>query len=419
MQLLSLALVPALLDVGSFAHPGHSIERDVHRRMHHLEHPARRGVHECTNDLQKRGWISHQADRRHARLNELRERAGHKSLARRDPSLDIELFAHQAGCVLDPEVMEGPYWVAGELIRQDVRSGVGGKVEPGVALHLDINVIDVSNCQPILDAYVELWGCNSTGVYTGVVARGNGDGNPAEIHNNALRGIQPTAHNGTASFTTLFPGHYTGRANHLHSRPDLFFPQESQIESYTFIQADQLTSTLVIIHHGATRLQNDTIRGGAISHVGQIYFNEPLLKTVEATSPYMTNKQRWTPNDRDMLFRVGFQGGDNPIVQTQTIGSSIEDGIWGTIDVGVNPRAVRNPKNVNWWTEDGGMPNDGSPWDEFPGSGGANPPKEAEPPNPPNPPEPSETGNGPARALRRGGAIGGAMRSVRSFFAYA
>ncbi|KLJ13591.1 hypothetical protein EMPG_09400 [Blastomyces silverae] len=389
MQFLSLALVPVLLAVSSFAHPGHGIEGDVHRRMDHLEHSARRGVYECTNDLQKRGWISHQADRRHARLNELRERAGYRPLARRDPGLDIDLFGRQAGCVLDPEVMEGPYWVAGELIREDVRSGVGGKVESGVALHLDINVIDVSNCQPIPDAYVELFGCNSTGVYTGVVARGNGDGNPAEIDSNALRGIQPTAQNGTASFTTLFPGHYTGRANHLH----------------------------IIIHHGASRLQNDTIRGGTISHVGQIYFREPLLKSVEATSPYTTNKQRWTPNDRDVLFRIGFQGGDNPIVQTQTIGGSIEDGIWGTIDVGVNPQAVRNPKNVNWWTEDGGVPNDGSPWDQFPGSDGANPPNEAKPPgDPSNPPKPSGSGNGPARALRRGGAIGGAMRSVRSFF---
>lgn len=58
------------------------------------------------------------------------------------------------------------YWVligvGGELIREDIRSGRGGKVEPGIVLYLDINVLDVSNCQPVPDAFVELWGCNST-----------------------------------------------------------------------------------------------------------------------------------------------------------------------------------------------------------------------------------------------------------------
>lgn len=133
--------------------------------------------------------------------------------------------------------------VAGELIREDVREG-----SEGVLLHLDVNVVDVTNCQPIPNIYVELWGCNSTvsdpvqsadrpggeeathqlttgaslqGVYTGVVAADNGNGlaAPEEIKNSALRGVQLTNDKGTASFVTIVPGHYIGRTNHLHSRP--------------------------------------------------------------------------------------------------------------------------------------------------------------------------------------------------------
>ncbi|KAG5291848.1 extracellular dioxygenase [Histoplasma ohiense] len=374
MQIFFLALVLVLLATSSFAHPGESLEPDVHRRLHHLEHPARRGVFECTNELEKRGWISHQADRRHARLNELREQVGYSPLARRDRSLDAEIFGRQAGCVLDPEVTEGPYWVGGELIREDIRSGRGGKVEPGIVLYLDINVIDVSNCQPVPDAFVELWGCNSTGVYTGVVAPGNGDGNPSEIYNNALRGIQPTAKNGTASFISLVPGHYTGRANHLH----------------------------IIIHHGATRLKNNTISGGTISHVGQLYFDQSVLKTVEDTAPYTANRQRWTQNDGDGLFRLGFRGGDNPIIESQMVGRSIKDGLWGTIDVGVNPLAVRNPRNVSLFPADSEVRTSGSMW-------GTNPTSSAAPPRP-------SSGGGPGKTLRGGGLIGGAVRSVRSIF---
>ena len=103
--------------------------------------------------------------------------------------------------------------VSGELIRQDIVTG-----EKGAITHLDVNIIDVSTCKPVTDAYVEMWGANSTGVYTGVQAKGNGDGSATAITTNALRGVQPTGANGTATFITVIPGHYVGRANHLHSR---------------------------------------------------------------------------------------------------------------------------------------------------------------------------------------------------------
>lgn len=62
------------------------------------------------------------------------------------------------------------------------------------------------------------------GVYTGVQARGNGNGGPSSLVSNALRGLQPTGANGTATFITVIPGHYVGRTNHLHSesQPSLF-----------------------------------------------------------------------------------------------------------------------------------------------------------------------------------------------------
>ena len=88
---------------------------------------------------------------------------------------------------------------------------------------MDINVIDVTTCKPVEDTYVELWGANATGVYTGVQAKVNGDGSGSSLKSDNLRGIQPTDANGTASFITIVPGHYSGRTNHLHSK-NLSFP---------------------------------------------------------------------------------------------------------------------------------------------------------------------------------------------------
>ncbi|KAF2843050.1 aromatic compound dioxygenase [Patellaria atrata CBS 101060] len=335
MQLLKVVLCAALTG-GVVAHPGADIHAEVQKRAEHLANPSRRTLADCTRELHESGYYKHRLARRLERANALRAELGHA------PSADENLLPRgpleerqRAACVTDPEVTEGPYWVSGELIRSDVLEGT-----QGVKLNLDINVIDVSTCKPIPNIYVELWGCNSTGVYTGVVAKTNGVGlaAPQEINNSALRGLQATSANGTASFITVVPGHYTGRPNHLHT----------------------------IIHHGATKLPNNTIQGGTISHVGQFYFDQNLLSSVEKTAPYNTNTQALTLNSQDQLFKQGQGGGDNPVVQITQLGNTVESGLYGFIDVGVNPTARRNPSPVNFWTANGGMPNRASFWQGYP-----------------------------------------------------
>ncbi|KAG8684146.1 hypothetical protein FRC11_012550, partial [Ceratobasidium sp. 423] len=60
-------------------------------------------------------------------------------------------------CVTAPEVTEGPYYVANELLRNDVRES-----QTGVNLVLDIGVMDTRTCTPLQNALVEIWACNAT-----------------------------------------------------------------------------------------------------------------------------------------------------------------------------------------------------------------------------------------------------------------
>jgi protocatechuate 3,4-dioxygenase beta subunit len=56
---------------------------------------------------------------------------------------------------------------------------------------------------------------------------GMGDPNDASIlKGTTLRGVQPTDNHGVASFDSLFPGHYQGRATHIHGKsyPPPFLP---------------------------------------------------------------------------------------------------------------------------------------------------------------------------------------------------
>jgi protocatechuate 3,4-dioxygenase beta subunit len=67
-----------------------------------------------------------------------------------DP-LDV-VFASNSSCVLSPEVTEGPYYVAGEYIRNNVIDG-----QEGVPLVLDLQVINIANCEPLSGVMVEIW----------------------------------------------------------------------------------------------------------------------------------------------------------------------------------------------------------------------------------------------------------------------
>ncbi len=79
----------------------------------------------------------------------------------------------------------------------------------GVPLTLKITVIDTTTCLPVQWAAVDVWHCNSQGVYSGFSAE-----NTAGL--TFLRGIQFTDNSGLATFDTIYPGWYSGRVTHVH-----------------------------------------------------------------------------------------------------------------------------------------------------------------------------------------------------------
>lgn len=112
MVQLTQALAAVLLATSVVAHPGKSINRDILRRQHHLDHPERRNVQACKRDLVESGWVRAQHERREARLHELRVAAGFAKegdLVKRDPAEAEAEFGNAGACTLDPEVTEGPY----------------------------------------------------------------------------------------------------------------------------------------------------------------------------------------------------------------------------------------------------------------------------------------------------------------------
>jgi protocatechuate 3,4-dioxygenase beta subunit len=122
--------------------------------------------------------------------------------------------AQTPACIVRPEVTEGPYYVAEDLVRSDIRSDPAtGAIKDGAPLTLTFNVSQIGSgaCTPLEGATVEVWHCDAAGLYSDV-----SDPQFNTKGQQFLRGAQVTDADGTATFTTIYPGWYPGRAVHIH-----------------------------------------------------------------------------------------------------------------------------------------------------------------------------------------------------------
>ncbi|KAL4943116.1 hypothetical protein BDV06DRAFT_221545 [Aspergillus oleicola] len=348
------------------AHPGHDVKAEAAERRAALNNIQTRGLSaQCATQLKARGVEAANVARRDAMLQKVRKARGltgplkardtaplneshHSDLAvdlNTDPS---ELFASGGTCVLAEDVTQGPYYVSGELIRKDLTED-----QQGVPLYLDIQLVDSSSCEPLPDVYLDFWHCNSTGVYSGVNAQGNGNSDDtSNIDSTFLRGLQKTDADGVAEFVTTFPGHYTGRATHIHvlSHP----ANETTVNS------------------------NDTISGlytSTASHVGQIFFDQDLISLVEETEVYATNTQELTTNAEDNILLQELEDDIDPFVEYVLLGEDVTDGVFAWINVVVDSSESSSVTPAAYYTEEGGVENENSGM----GGGGGAPPGGAPP----------------------------------------
>ncbi|KAK7679591.1 hypothetical protein QCA50_017302 [Cerrena zonata] len=360
-SLLSLALTVASIAGVANAHaeplPGTTeyVKRALFQRQ------ARRSLADCQSQLRKRGGVY---DLGRARREQYARDIRASRSARSDPMLPFKrdlstalstshhsnltgvtnntdastLFSGNTSCVLSAEVTQGPYYVDGEYVRFDIRES-----QSGVDTYVEIQLIDVSTCNPVQDVYVDFWHANSTGVYSGVVASGNGDSSDStNIDSTFLRGIQQTDSDGVAQWLTTFPGHYTGRTTHIH---------------------------LMAYQTNGTKFSNGTYTSDTVSHVGQAFFDQDLITSVETVAPYSTNTQSLTENDSDSILSEEATDVD-PFLEYVLLGDSVSDGIFAWTAIGIDASSAYTVTSASTLTEDGGVANANSMGGGPGGSGG-------------------------------------------------
>jgi protocatechuate 3,4-dioxygenase beta subunit len=186
--------------------------------------------------------------------------------------------ASTASCVVSPTETIGPYPSLQDFVRSDIREGKGG-----TPLILAIKVVNTNNsCAPVPSAVVDIWQCDATGNYSQY---------GSERNLTYLRGLQTTGSDGVATFTTIYPGWYQGRATHIHVEV--------------------------------------TVNGRSVK-VTQIAFPEDVTAQVYRIGVYAAGGQNPTTNARDNVFSDGVA---NEMI-TLT-GGDAASGFTSTFQVGV------------------------------------------------------------------------------------
>ncbi|URI10033.1 intradiol ring-cleavage dioxygenase [Aquincola tertiaricarbonis] len=215
-----------------------------------------------------------------------------------------------SSCSVIPEETAGPYPGDGSntsngsvanalalsgIVRSDIRTSIGGAsgTAAGVPLTVKLRLVNTNGSCADLSGYaIYLWHCTRDGLYSmyssGVTSE------------NYLRGVQATDSDGYATFTTIFPGCYSGRMPHIH------------FEVY------RSTTT-------ATSFSNKL-------KTSQLAFPTDVCNTVYATSGYSASVR----NLASISFSTDNVFSDGVTTQLATVTGNVSDGYVATLVVGIS-----------------------------------------------------------------------------------
>ena len=230
--------------------------------------------------------------------------AAHASMAGASASVNAPVRADGAplpDCIVRPEMTEGPYFTDERLERSDIRIEPStGEVKTGLPLTLTFNVSQIRDgaCAPLPGALVDIWQCDAHGRYSAFNDNAFGFDTRGESF---LRGYQRTDEYGAASFATIYPGWYPGRAVHIHFK-----------------------------------IRTEDAEGQAYEFTSQLFFDESLNDIVHAREPYAEHGRRNRLNTSDGIFSkellLDVASQDDAYDATFSIGLDLTDAAVGRTD---------------------------------------------------------------------------------------
>lgn len=208
-----------------------------------------------------------------------------------------------ASCTPYPTETNGPYpsdgtntvggsvsnvLVQSGVVRSDLRSSFGGAtgVAAGVPLTLTITLANANNlCAVLPGAAIYIWHCTRDGLYSLYSSGVTGE--------NFLRGVQVADANGQVTFTTIFPGCYSGRYPHIHL--EVFRSLALATDAGATARSSSLISQLAMprdicttVYAGATGYASSTSNLSGITTGTDNVFGDNTAAQIAAATPTLS-----------------------------------------------------------------------------------------------------------------------------------
>ena len=212
-------------------------------------------------------------------------------------------------CAVSAEETQGPYPADGSntingtvsnalaltgIVRSDITSSFAGMsgTAGGVPVTLELTLVNANNSCAALDGYaIYVWQCSREGEYSLYGA----------TDQNWLRGVQATDASGKVTFTTIFPGCYSGRMPHIHIE---VYRSETTATSFT----NKLKTT-------------------------QLAFPTDVCTTVYTTASGYTSSET---NFQRISFATDLVFSDGTGTEMATVTGSVADGYVVSLQVGIS-----------------------------------------------------------------------------------
>ncbi|KAJ6542045.1 aromatic compound dioxygenase [Mycena vulgaris] len=281
--------------------------------------------------------------------------------------------SNDSTCLITPEVTQGPYYILGEIVRQNITEN-----QFGVPLEVSIDFVDISTCEPV-QVWVDAWHANATGYYGGYITEtgasiSSGGGGGGDMANSSMSmggmsmsgvggGMSQTGASGAASTASATYGATSGADSvSAASQPNTATDDNSTFLRGVF-QSDMdghLTMYSIVSGWYSGRAQHFHIKaypqgyiasnGTFVANSSALFFDDDTLTAVAATVPYANSSISWDdrvtnegPHRRrfpqfphDQWYPYQEAQGYNADMDITWVGSDITDGLLGSITVGLN-----------------------------------------------------------------------------------
>lgn len=202
-----------------------------------------------------------------------------------------------AACLADPKETSGPYPADGTnrssgatsdvltrsgIVRSDIRRSFISTttLARGVLVRLTLTLVDTkASCSPLSGYAVYLWHCDRAGGYSLYTAASE----------SYLRGVQITNAKGRITFTTIFPGCYSGRWPHMHF--EIFKSRAAATVGTKAVLTSQLAMPSAIasrVYNNAGGYSASAANFKNVSLAGDLVFGDDTMAQLTAMTPKMS-----------------------------------------------------------------------------------------------------------------------------------